>query len=286
MKQLYENNQTTISFEIFPSSKTQPVTKTYEVLDQLAALHPSYISVTYGAGGTNAGESIQVNSHIQNTLKIPSLAHFTCIRYSEEELLNICQELKSHHISNVLALRGDRPLNMSDEAYTNRHFHYASEMVAFLKKHTDFTIAGAAYPEKHFEAVSLESDLLHLKEKVDSGVSFLITQLFFDNHLFYRFQEQLDKHNIHIPISCGIMPITTAKQLNNTISLSGSSIPKQLADLVAKYGEHPDDMRKAGTEFATEQMNDLIKSKVDGIHIYTMNRPKTTTEIMKNITTS
>ncbi|MFI3176526.1 MAG: methylenetetrahydrofolate reductase [NAD(P)H] [Eubacteriales bacterium] len=283
MKDLYQRKQPVLSFEIFPSSKVQPVSKTYEVLDELATLQPDYISVTYGAGGTNADEAIAVNSYIQNTLGIPTLAHLTCIRYTREELLTICQELKENHINHVLSLRGDRPLNMSDEDYAKREFHYATQMVQVLREHTDLTIAGAAYPEKHFEAPSFSADLNHLKEKVDAGLSFLITQLFFDNELFYRFLEEARKLGITIPISCGIMPITSTKQLSHTISLSGSSVPKSLSDLIAKYGENPDDMRKAGCEFATKQMNDLITHGVDGIHLYTMNRSKTTAEIVRNL---
>lgn len=168
---------------------------------------------------------------------------------------------------------------MTDEQFNQREFYYATDLVRYLKEHTDLCIFGACYPEKHFESPSMEEDLRHLKEKVDTGVSSLISQMFFDNAYFYRFLDRARTMGIDVPVHAGIMPITTAKQLGTTVSLSGSSVPKELADIIATYGENKDDMRKAGIDYAIRQIRDLQEHGVDGIHIYSMNKVKTTTEI-------
>lgn len=272
-----------ISFEVFPPKKDGEFEAAFSVLDQLGALSPDFISVTYGAGGSNSKNTVEIASYIQNQLHIPALAHLTCVGNKASDILKIIEALKMHNVNKILALRGDRPRDMSDEQFNMREFEHASDMIRYLKDHTDMQIAGACYPEKHFEASSLEADLKNLKEKQDAGTDMLITQLFFDNEYFYTFREKADKNGINIPIHAGIMPITTAKQLGTTVSLSGSSVPKALADMIAKYADSPDDMRKAGIDFAICQIQDLLKTGVDGIHIYTMNKPKMAKEIMEAI---
>ena len=197
--------------------------------------------------------------------------------------MQVAEELFAANVTHVLALRGDRPKDMTDEQFASRDFAHASDMTGFLKANTSLHIAGACYPEKHYEASSPEADLLHLKEKQDAGAEFFITQLFFDNTLFYRFMDKAIAKGITLPICAGIMPITTAKQLGTTVSLSGSSVPKALADLIATYGENPEDMRRAGIDYAIRQIRDLQQNGVDGIHIYTMNKPKTAAEIVAAI---
>lgn len=172
---------------------------------------------------------------------------------------------------------------MDDAQFEGRAFLHASDLTAFLKEHTDFEIAGACYPEKHFEAASLDEDIRFLKEKEAAGAQFLITQLFFENDLFYRFLEKKEKAGISLPVCAGIMPITSAKQLGTTVTLSGSSVPKKLADLIASYGDSPEDMRKAGIDYAVRQILDLKRCGADGIHIYSMNKPKTTRTIVEAI---
>ncbi len=270
----------TISFEVFPPKKDGEFEAAYEVLNALGKLNPDFISVTYGAGGSRSKKTVDIASYIQNTLQIDALAHMTCVGCKEEDLLQVYKDLKVANVSHILALRGDRPKDMTDEQFESRDFGYASDMITFLKEHTEVNIAAACYPEKHYECFSMESDLIHLKEKQDAGASFLISQLFFDNDCFYTFLEKAQKKGIQIPICAGIMPITSAKQLGTTVSLSGSSIPKALADIIATYGESPEDMRKAGIDYAIRQIQDLQANQVDGIHIYTMNKPKTAEEIM------
>lgn len=272
-----------ISMEIFPPKKDSEFSSAFRVAEELSEIEPDFISVTYGAGGSRAVNTIEIASYIQNELHIPAMAHLTCVGSTRDDIGRLCAEFKKHNISNVLALRGDRPKDMSDEQYNGREFTYAANLVDFLREHTDFEIWGACYPEKHFESFSEESDLMHMKEKQDRGVSQFITQLFFDNDFFYEFREKALRKGITAPLHAGIMPITSAGQIGRSISLSGSSVPKALSDIIANYGNNPEDMYKAGIDYAIRQCADLLQNGVDGLHIYTMNKPDIAKEIVKNI---
>lgn len=282
-----QNNSTSkkshLSFEVFPPKKDEEFENVYQILREMVKLNPDFISCTYGAGGSRAGKTIEITSFIQNELHTDAIAHITCVGFTKEDLERNCTALSEAGVSRVLALRGDRPQSMTDEQFNNREFYYASDLVHHLKEHTALDIAGACYPEKHFEAPTLAEDLKHLKEKVDAGVTSLISQMFFDNQYFYRFLDKARALNINVPIHAGIMPITTAKQLGTTVSLSGSSVPKELADIIATYGDDKEDMRKAGIDYAVRQIRDLKAHGVDGIHLYSMNKVKTTTEICSMI---
>lgn len=273
------SQNTSLSFEVFPPKKEEEFDNIYDFLRETAKLHPDFISCTYGAGGSRAGKTIEIASFIQKELGIDAIAHITCVGFTKADLEKNCEALKAAGVNHVLALRGDRPQHMTDEQFNSREFFYATDLVRHLKTHTSLQISGACYPEKHFEAPSLEEDLNHLKEKVDAGVSSLVTQMFFDNACFYRFIELVRAKGITVPVHAGIMPITTSKQLGTTVSLSGSSVPKELADLIATYGDNREDMRKAGIDYAVRQILDLKEHGVEGIHIYSMNKLKTTTEI-------
>ena len=277
------DNKKSISFEIFPPKKDGAFDTVFETLDALGKLKPDFISVTYGAGGSRSGETIQIASYIQNTLGIDAMAHVTCVGSRKEKLLKVCEALKENHIEHILALRGDRPRDMSDEQFLSRDFAHASDMMSFIREHTDLHMAGACYPEKHFEAFSMESDLNNLRRKQEAGAEFFISQLFFDNDFYYSFLEKAAKKGITVPICAGIMPITSAKQIGTTITLAGSSVPKALADIIATYGDNPEEMRKAGIDYAIRQIRDLQENGVGDIHIYTMNKPKMATEIMNAI---
>lgn len=277
------DNKKSISFEIFPPKKDGAFDTVFETLDALGKLNPDFISVTYGAGGSRSGETIQIASYIQNKLGIDAMAHVTCVGSRKEQLLKICEALKENHIEHILALRGDRPRDMSDEQFLSRDFAHASDMMSFIREHTDLHMAGACYPEKHFEAFSMESDLNNLRRKQEAGAEFFISQLFFDNDFYYSFLEKAAKKGITVPICAGIMPITSAKQIGTTITLAGSSVPKALADILATYGDNPEEMRKAGIDYAIRQIRDLQENGVGDIHIYTMNKPKMATEIMNAI---
>lgn len=273
----------TLSFEVFPPKKEDEFETAYDILQELGKLNPAFISVTYGAGGSRSKKTIEIASYIQNTLHIDALAHMTCVGSKKEDILQVCEDLKAVHVNRVLALRGDRPKDMTDEQFLARDFAHASDMIAFLKENTDLEIAGACYPEKHPESFSSDADLQYLKLKQDMGASMFITQMFFDNNAFYTFRDKALQKEITLPIHAGIMPITNAKQLGTTISLSGSSVPKALADLIARYGENAEDMRKAGIDYCVRQILDLKQTGVDGIHLYSMNKPKTTKAIVDAI---
>lgn len=283
MIQSYFKKEPTLSFEVFPPKKEDEFEQVFSVLDQLSKLSPDFISVTYGAGGSKSKKTVEIASYIQNTLKIQALAHLTCVGNTAAQVETVINELKANNVDHVLALRGDRPKDMTDEQFNSREFSHASDLIHYLKEQAHLHIAGACYPEKHYESFSMESDLKHLKEKQDAGAEFLITQLFFDNDYFYTFREKAAKKGIVIPICAGIMPITTAKQIGTTVSLSGSSVPKAMADMIAKYSDSPEDLRKAGIDYAIRQILDLKENSVDGIHIYTMNKPQMAAEIVSAI---
>lgn len=283
MKNELKKNDFSVSLEIFPPKKEEEFAGAFELLDKLALLNPDFISVTYGAGGSRSKKTVEMTSYIKNTLHIPALAHLTCVGNTKNDIDNVVSDLKAAGINNVLALRGDRPAYMTDKQYNAREFEHASDMIEYLKETTDFKIAGACYPEKHFEAFSFKEDVRYLKQKVDLGVEMLISQLFFDNEMFYRFEEMTQIAGINIPICAGIMPITTSKQLGTTVSLSGSSVPKKLADIIATYDDKPEDMRKAGIEYAVNQILDLKAHGVKDVHLYSMNKAKTTKEIFEAI---
>ena len=232
LQNMFEHKPT-LSFEVFPPKKDGDFESAFQVMDALGKLSPDFISVTYGAGGSRAGKTVEIASYIQNTLGIDAVAHMTCVGSRKEDLLRIAGELKRHNISHCLALRGDRPKDMSDEQFASRDFAHANDMMDFLREHTDLHMAGACYPEKHFESFSMESDLNHLKRKQEAGAEFFISQLFFDNDYYYSFLEKAEKKGITVPFCAGIMPITSAGQLGTTVTLSGSSIPKALANLIA-----------------------------------------------------
>ncbi len=273
----------TISFEVFPPKKDDDFASAFSVLDELGKLNPDFISVTYGAGGSRAGKTVEIAGYIENTLQIPSIAHVTCVGSTKESVSSVISSLKNAGVTHILALRGDRPKDMTDEAFHAREFEHASDLITFLKEDQELHIAGACYPEKHFDAFSFETDLRYLKAKQDLGAEYFISQLFFDNDYFYDFKTRAENKGITVPISAGIMPITTPKQIGTTVTLSGSSIPKAFADLIAKYGDNADDMRKAGIDYAIRQINDLLSNGISHIHIYSMNKPKVTAEIMAGL---
>ena len=283
IKDIYHSNKTVFSFEVFPPKKNDEIYDIYRTLDTLKTLQPDFISVTYGAGGSNSKRTASIAAYIKNICEIEPIAHLTAISMDETLLHQFLQELKDKGVSNVLALRGDRPRHMSDEAYAHRTFSHADDIIRIIRKESDICIAAACYPEIHPESESRKSDLFYLKQKIDCGVNFLITQMFFDNQAFYQFWEDAQKCGIKVPISAGIMPITSARQLGTSVSLSGTSVPKALSNLVSKYADSTEDMRKAGIEYALDQIQDLIKHGIDGIHLYTMNKANTAIDIMSQI---
>ena len=273
---------TALSFEVFPPKKDDDFARVFETIDDLCTLNPDFISVTYGAGGSNSKKTLEVASYIQNTKGIDALCHMTCVGYTKADLDRALDDFDSSSLSNVLALRGDRPQAMSDEVFNSREFMYANEMVEYIrdKKGDSVTIGGACYPEKHPESISLKDDMEHLKDKVDAGLDFMTTQMCFDNDIFLRYFDLLDKNGITVPVTCGIMPITKAGQLGRSITLSGSSVPKKLSDIIALHGDDDEEMFKYGIQYAADQIRDLKSHGVHGIHIYAMNNSRTVRAIL------
>ncbi|MCR5289446.1 MAG: methylenetetrahydrofolate reductase [NAD(P)H] [Treponema sp.] len=279
IRDILASKKVSLSFEIFPSKQPNDFTKVFQTAEDLVSLHPDFMSVTYGAGGTTRVNTVEIASHIQN-LQVPSLAHLTCVGSSEEDLLNTIQSMKSHGIENVLALRGDLPKDLDNATIPG--FSHASDLTALLKKH-GFCVGGACYPEGHPESSNREVDIDNLKYKVDAGVDFLTTQMFFDNDMFYSFLYRLQSAGIRVPVLAGIMPITSPNQISRIIELSDAFIPKELLAMCDRFKDSPDALRQAGIAYASQQIIDLVSNGVRGIHIYTMNKPSIARAIMHNI---
>lgn len=267
------------SCEVFPPKRNDDMYEIYKTLDELKTLKPDYISVTYGAGGSNSRKTATIAAYIQNICDVEAIAHMTAVGMDEEKLKSLLFELKKKGVRNVLALRGDKPKTMSDEEFENRRYKYAVDIIKEIRKDKDMYILGACYPEIHPQSKNMEDDIRYLKEKVDAGLDCLITQMFFDNDVYYRFMDHIRAAGIEVPVHAGIMPITVPKQLGTSVQLSGSSVPPALSNMIAKYGDDADDMKKAGIEYAVEQINDLKANGVEGVHIYTMNKADVTMEI-------
>lgn len=270
-----------ISFEVFPP-KTDSAYNTIErTVRELAAFNPDFMSVTYGAGGGTSANTVKIASFIKNRLDTTALAHLTCASTPKEKISELIETLKANNIDNILAMRGDIPVDFVKP--DGEYYKYANELVSKIKEYDYFDIGGACYPECHPECDSIEKDIDNLKNKVDCGVDFLITQLFFDNEVFYSFLDKVRKKGINVPVLAGIMPITNINQIERIISLSGTKIPTEVSGFLAKYKDNPDDLMKAGLDYAVKQINDLISNGVQGIHIYTMNKPSTARTVLKGI---
>ena len=273
------NNKPVVSLEVFPPKPDMPFDVIDDTLTKLRALSPTYVSVTYGAGGSRAAHTVDVAGRIPQLCGCPALGHITCVGADRQGVLDTLCAYAQKGVEAVLALRGDMPQGMDPEnAFTA--FKFASELVSLIRENTTMSIGAACYPEGHYQSPSLAADMENLKHKVDCGVDFLVTQLFFDNDAFYSFLDKARRVGIHVPISAGLMPVLNAQQILRMTTLCGSSIPSSLSRLFARYGNDPDSFTKAGLDFCCEQIIDLKKNGIDGFHIYTMNRPKSTAEIL------
>lgn len=278
-----KKNKPVLSIEVFPPNQNFTKEKLLTVTKELADLNPDYISVTYGAGGTNKDGTMEIASYIKNQLGVEVMSHLTCIGSKKSDINNYLQEMSKNNIKNVLALRGDIPKGRDESIYDEGDYRFASDLIKDLRaNHDDLTISAAFYPETHFENNDLV-DLFHLKQKVDTGVDFLISQICFDNYNFFRFIEQIQKLGINVPLSAGIMPITNATQIKRITQLCKSTIPKKLELILDKYGHDTESMTKAGIIYASEQIIELLSNEIKGIHLYAMNKPDVAREIFKNI---
>lgn len=263
-------NKTVLSLEVFPPRRTAPINMIYDTLDGLKGLNPDFISVTYGAGGSEMNTAtLEIASSIKNHYGIESVAHLPCINLTKSEVLVLLDGFRQAGIENILALRGD----INPDFIPKQDFRYASELVSFIKENGDFNVIGACYPEGHNESGSLAEDIRNLKAKVDAGTDQLITQLFFDNDFFYSFREQTRQAGIDVPIQAGIMPVVNKKQIERMVTLCGVKLPRKFVSMMSKYEHNPVAMRDAGIAYAVDQIVDLMAEGVDGIHLYTMNNP-------------
>ena len=278
--ELFKDNHTVFSFEIFPPKKDGSIETVYKTLDELTDLKPDFISVTYGAGGSQPGCSTrEIVSIIKEKYHTESIAHLSCVNSTKEDIDRIIGEFKEHGIENVLALRGD----INPDIEPKKEFLHASDLIAYMKERSDLSFSGACYPEGHTEAASLDEDIENLKRKVDAGASHLMSQLFFDNGHFYSFLEKARKAGITVPIEAGIMPCVNAKQIQRMVTMCGASLPVKFTRLIARYGDSPEAMRDAGIAYAVDQIIDLAANGVDGIHLYTMNNPYVARKISESV---
>jgi methylenetetrahydrofolate reductase (NADPH) len=271
------------SFEFFPPKTDDGVTKLWSALEELKELRPTFVSVTYGAGGSTRARTVELTRRIRNELGIEAMAHLTCVGATKDEIASVLDELWAGGIRNVLALRGDPPKGQDRFVTTEGGFSYSSELTAFVRERWDFCIGGACYPEKHIEAPSPYQDLKNLKKKVDAGAQFLITQLFFDNRHYFDFVDRARAAGITVPIIPGIMPIQNAEQIKRFTKLCGATIPERLTAQLDRLADQPDRIYDLGVVHATIQCLGLIQGGAPGIHFYTLNKSTATRDILAAI---
>ncbi|MGN8761823.1 methylenetetrahydrofolate reductase [NAD(P)H] [Oribacterium sp. HCP3S3_B9] len=276
---ILKQDQITLSFEVFPPKKIEKYDSVQAATEGVAALHPSFMSVTYGAGGGTSEFTLNIAKNIRDKYGVEVLPHLTCVSSTKAHVHEMIQKFKEYGFENVMALRGDIP----EGGAPYDDYHYASELVADIKSQGDFCIGGACYPDGHVECAHKDDDIRNLKRKVDAGVDFLTTQMFFDNAEFFNFLYRLREQDIRVPVLAGIMPITNQKQLGRSVALSGTTVPTRFKEIVDKFGEHPEAMKQAGIIYATEQIIDLIANDVKHIHVYSMNKPDVAEAIQRNL---
>lgn len=281
LAELFNGNKTVFSFEVFPPKRNNPIETIYKTLDELQDLKPDFISVTYGASGSLADNSTcEIASAIKHKYGIESAAHLTCVNSTKEEVQEVLKRLHENGVDNILALRGD----LVPDVEPKKEFLHASDLVSFIKASGyDFGISGACYPEAHMDSRNQVDDILNLKKKVDAGAEHLISQLFFDNELFYDFVEKARIAGINVPIEAGIMPVVNKKQIERMVSLCGASLPSKFTKMMSRYETRPDAMRDAGIAYAVNQIVDLLAQGVDGVHLYTMNNPYIAKRISESV---
>jgi methylenetetrahydrofolate reductase (NADPH) len=269
------------SFEFFPPKTDEGVKDLQRVIGELSGLDPGFVSVTYGAGGSTRDRTVELVSELKKAGRIEAMAHLTCVGHTREELAEVLDRLVQAKVENVLALRGDPPRGQATFSVTPGGFRYASELVQFIRERDyPFCVGGACYPEGHIETASRDDDLKHLKRKVDAGLDFVITQLFFDNAFYFDFVERARRVGINVPIVPGIMPITGFEQVNRFVRLCGATVPMRLTLQMEKVKDQPDAVMQLGVAHATVQCMELLARGVPGIHFYTLNKSPATRMIV------
>ena len=281
---ILNSGKMSMSFEVFPPKTDTAFENVSRATQEIAKLNPSYMSITYGAGGGTSKYTLDIAENIMKDFGVPTLAHLTCVSSSRETVRERIEEMNARGINNILALRGDIPADMENDDRSEWSYRYAVDLIREIKDSGyDFCIGGACYPEIHPESSNQKEDIKHLKEKVDAGCEFLTTQMFFDNNLLYNFLYKIREAGITVPIIAGIMPITNANQVDRAIKLSGSFMPQRFKSLVDKFGSDPLAMKQAGIAYATDQIIDLYANGLTNIHVYSMNKPDVAQKIQANL---
>lgn len=281
IRDLITQDKATLSFEVFPPKKDTDFADVEAAALGIAAFKPDYMSVTYGAGGSTKGHTIQLAQEIQEKYDVPTIAHLTCVCASKEGIKTALADMKNAGIENILALRGDIPKNYDGQVFAE--FSHASELVELIKETGDFCVGGACYPEVHPDSANKHEDIIGLKKKVDAGCDYLTTQMFFDNNIFFNFMYRIREAGISVPIIPGIMPITRRVQVKNAVKLSGCNVPERFKSIVDAFGDTEAAMRQVGIAYATDQIIDLMANGVKHIHVYSMNKPEVAAGIQKNL---
>lgn len=279
IREILAQEKPVLSFEVFPPKREDAYTSVERAVTEIAGLSPSFMSVTYGAGGGTSRYTAKIAAELKKNYGVTSLAHLSCVSSTKEEVREMVQKLKELGIENILALRGDIPA----DGNIRTDYRYASQLVHDLKSMGDFCIGGACYPEGHPESPSKERDILYLKEKVDAGCDFLTTQMFFDNNILYNFLYRIREKGITVPVIAGIMPVTNAKQMRRILSMSGTYLPTRFKAILDKFGDNPAAMKQAGIAYATEQIIDLIANDIHAVHVYSMNKPDVARQIKTSL---
>lgn len=279
ISELLNQDKVTLSFEVFPPKKMDDYTKVESAAKEIAALHPAFMSITYGAGGGTSQYTVDLAKDLHHKYGVEVLAHLTCVSSTKEHVSKMIERFQNAGIENIMALRGDIP----KEGLQVHDYRYACELIREIKSKGDFCIGGACYPEGHIECEHKTDDILHLKEKVDAGCDFLTTQMFFDNNILYNFLYRIREAGIQVPVVAGIMPITNKKQLARSVQMSGTNVPERFRAIVDHFGDDPQAMKQAGIIYASEQIIDLIANGVKHIHVYSMNKPDVAAAIQANL---
>ena len=281
---LLTDNKLSLSFEVFPPKTDTAFESVKSATEEIAKLCPSFMSVTYGAGGGTSKYTLDIAKNIKERYNVPSLAHLTCVSSTKETVHERIKDIKKAGIQNIMALRGDIPADMLGADRSQWAYKHAVELVRELKESgEEFCVGGACYPEIHPESENQKEDIKYLKEKVDAGCEFLTTQMFFDNNLLYNFLYKIREAGITVPIIPGIMPITNANQVERAVKLSGSFMPQRFKSLVDKFGSDPMAMKQAGIAYATDQIIDLYANGITNVHVYSMNKPDVAQKIQSNL---
>ncbi len=280
IRDILARKKITLSFEVFPPKREGNLESLYVTIKDLGELKPDFISVTYGAGGSTREKTIEISSRVKNEFNMEVLAHLTCVESTKEDIAGILDVFKEKNVENILALRGDPPEGTERFLRTEGGFGYASELVEFIRVRNAFSIGVAGYPDGHIEASSLADDLINLKRKVDAGADFIITQLFFNNDVFYTFRDHAMALKINVPIIPGIFPILNYNQIKRIVSLSGVKIPYRLGEKLEKNKDNQEEVAKYGLEHAITQVEHLLKNDIAGLHLYCMNKSQPVKKIL------